>query len=177
MKGSANVMAPKTDCRPALAFPSDSRLSLAGELNTAQTGTSPEPPISRESGDDNDRARNQRAAQITTRQRVTKTRRPPEWCLTSPLAPKPGDVVVCSQHETGQRLRKSRLARTSPPPVTWIAMANAECGWRRNRRDCAPSSEGKRYSIVKALLSSAPKEAGQSAARAVGRRDRIDAPR
>ena len=94
--------------------------------------TSPQTPIFQESGDDNAKTRKHDAAQRKTRQRVTKTRLPPDWNATSPLAPKPGDVVFCSQPQRRQRLRKSRLARMSPPPVN--KLRNAECGMRSGRR-------------------------------------------
>ena len=64
--------------------------------------TSPQTPIFQESGDIHDADGNRRATQTTTGQRVTKTSRPPEWSATSPLAPKPGDVIFCSQPQGRQ---------------------------------------------------------------------------
>ena len=68
-----------------------------GRRGAAPNGaTSPETPISCESGDTKDDAKSQQVTQTKARQRVMKTQVPPEWFVMSPLAPKPGDVVFCS---------------------------------------------------------------------------------
>ena len=93
-------------------------LTADGLPLTAQRTTSPETPIFGESGDNNHEVKSQRATQRTTRQRVTKTRIPPEWRPTSPFGSEAGDVICPSQIQIRQPLTKTVPAPTSPPPVT-----------------------------------------------------------